>query len=100
MWRERFRYLRRRPREIDDEIEAELREHLERRIEALVRSGLSPDEARREALLRFGDLERTRRYCRVQQVEREREMHRRLAIGDVIQDVKIAVRGLLRAPVL
>src|SRR4051794_30942926 len=100
MWRERFQYLRRRPREIDADIEAELREHLERRIEALIATGLSRDAARREALLRFGDLDGTRRYCHVQQVERERDMHRRLALADVVQDVRIALRGLLRAPVL
>src|SRR3954463_6596055 len=100
MWRGRFESLRRRPREIDADIEAELREHLERRIEALIATGLSRDAARREALLRFGDLDGTRRYCHVQQVERERDMHRRLALADVVQDVRVAVRGLLRAPVL
>src|SRR3954463_11872121 len=100
MWRERFEYLRRRPREIDADIEAELREHLERRIEALIATGLSREVARREALLRFGDLEGTRRYCHVQQVERERDMQRRLALADVVQDARIALRGLLRAPVL
>ena len=95
-----FWFLRRRPREIAADVEDELRVHLDLRIEALMASGLSREEARREAIRRFGDLDSTRRYCREQGEEKEREMQRHLAVTDLIQDARIAIRGLLRAPVL
>jgi len=40
---------------VDREIEAELKSHVEMRIEDNVASGMSPDVARRDALLRFGN---------------------------------------------
>ena len=45
----RFWYLRRRPEAVRNEVDEELRIHLEMRIEDLRANGLSPDEARREA---------------------------------------------------
>src|SRR6185295_15633894 len=54
-----FWYLRRRPNELQAEVDEELRAHLEMRIEELVATGMSPDTARREALRRFGDWEYT-----------------------------------------
>ena len=97
---DRFSYLRRRPRDIEADVDAELRAHLDLRIEALKRSGLPEDEARREALRRFGDFEATRRYCRVQQGEKEREMQKRLALADFWSDARITMRGLMRVPVM
>jgi putative ABC transport system permease protein len=70
------------------------------RIDALVASGMSKDEARRKALEQFGDLEATRRYCRQQDQTREDEVQRTLLIQDFLQDVRISVRSLMRAPVL
>jgi len=43
-----------------DELEEEIRFHLERDIERLEARGLSPDEARREAVRRFGSVPRVR----------------------------------------
>src|SRR5580704_14070574 len=40
---------------VDREIEAELKSHIEMRIQDNVASGMSPDVARRDALLRFGN---------------------------------------------
>jgi predicted permease len=96
----RFAFLRRKPAEIAAEVDDELRAHLELRIDALMASGLSRDDARREALRRFGDIDGTRRYCRDQHTVKERSMQRRLAIGDLVQDARIALRGLARVPVL
>src|ERR1041384_5198129 len=48
-------------RGVRDEVGAELRFHLEERIEELVASGLSRAEAVREARARFGDLPRIAR---------------------------------------
>ncbi len=40
---------------VDQEIEAELRTHIEMRIEDNLAAGMSPEKARRDALLRFGN---------------------------------------------
>jgi predicted permease len=92
--------LRRKSGEIAEDVDDELRTHLELRTEALMASGLTREEARREALRRFGDINGTRQYCRQQHEEKERSMQRRLALGDLVQDARIAVRGLVRVPVL
>src|SRR5262245_6067654 len=90
--------FRRTPNEIAAEVDEELREHVERRIEALMAAGMTRAQARDEALRRFGDIDGTRAYCRTQHEAKERTMERRLALADLIQDMRIALRGLLRAP--
>jgi hypothetical protein len=40
---------------LERDIDAELRAHLEMRTEDNITSGMPPDEARRDALLRFGN---------------------------------------------
>jgi hypothetical protein len=40
---------------VDREIEAELKSHIQMRIEGSIAEGMSPAEARRDALLRFGN---------------------------------------------
>ncbi len=40
---------------IDREIDDELKAHIEMRMEDNIRAGMSPEEARRDALLRFGN---------------------------------------------
>lgn len=93
-----FWFLRRRRADIAADVDDELRDHLERRIEALIARGVSRDEARREALRRFGDIDATRQYCRRQDEEKERTMQRQFAIADLVQDARVALRGLVRAP--
>ena len=95
-----FWYLRRQPRSIDAEIQEELDLHLQMKLEELSARGFSPDEARREAERQFGDLELTRRYCRQQDLQKERRMQRSFVLGDLAQDARISVRSLLRAPAL
>ncbi len=96
----RFWYLRRRPEAVRNEVDEELRIHLEMRIEDLRANGLSPDEARREAERQFGDLEGTRRYCRRQDLEKENRVQRLLFVQDLAQDARIGLRNLLRVPAL
>src|SRR5262245_28148222 len=95
-----FWYLRRRPDSVAAEVDEELRTHLEMRTAELIAEGLAPDEARREALRRFGDLERTREYCRRQDRDKETHVQRGLMFDDLAQDLRICLRGLWRAPVL
>src|SRR5688572_8966994 len=93
-----FWYLRR--RSVKAEIDEELKLHLEMRIEELVAQGLTRDDARREALRQFGDLEAAREYCRRQDEQKENTMQRALLFQDFTEDLRIGLRSLLRAPVL
>jgi putative ABC transport system permease protein len=49
---------------VDAEIDEELAFHVERETALLVKRGLSPADARREALIRFGGVQRYREECR------------------------------------
>jgi predicted permease len=95
-----FWYLRRRPETVASEVDEELRQHIEMKVEELTASGMPVDEALREALRQFGDLEGARRYCRTEDERGERRVQRTLWLQDFGQDVRIAVRSLLRTPVL
>ena len=46
---------------VQDEMDAELESHVAMRTADLVRQGMQPDQARREALRRFGDFAEARR---------------------------------------
>ena len=82
------------------EVDEELRHHLELRVEELLARGLPVDAARREALRQFGDLERTRAYCRRQDEDKDKAMTRSLMLQDFAQDLRIGIRSLMRVPVL
>jgi putative ABC transport system permease protein len=84
---ERFNALFRRSL-VEQEMDEEFRFHLEMETEKLVREGLSPDAARREALIRFGGVERMR--------ERTREERGTRLIEDTIRDLHYAARALAK----
>jgi hypothetical protein len=79
-------------REIDGEIQAELNFHLECRAEENILAGMTPDDARRAAADRFGDLERIHIACR-HSLLGERIMLQRLQTG-LIAILLLAVLGL------
>ncbi len=84
--RMRFFVTRRQHRELDEE----LRFHLEQAMEANRAAGMTAAEARRQALIEFGGVERTREEC-----------HRQRPgwwLGTVAQDVRYALRGFRRNP--
>jgi len=95
-----FWYLRRSRRAIESEIDEELDLHLRMRVAELEARGLSPGDAAREARRQFGDLDRTRQYCRHQDLEKARRIGLALTVADLGQDLKIGTRGLLRVPAL
>ena len=86
-----FWYLRRGPETVRSDVEEELDLHLELRAEELRAGGMSSTEAHREALRQFGDVERTRQYCRSQDEQKETRMQRALMLEDFAQDVRISV---------
>ncbi len=81
-----------------DEVDDEIRFHLERKVEALVAGGMDPDEARREAERRFGDVEEVRVKMERETRRRRREDGWRERLDTLRQDLRYAVRRLLRSP--
>jgi putative ABC transport system permease protein len=83
---------------IREEVDEELRFHLEARAEALMDHGLERDEARAQALREFGDVEDARRY--IERLDRSTEVgkRRRDVMGEFRQDIVYAVRKLRSSP--
>ena len=83
-----LRLLRR--RELERKLDAELRFHFERQVADNVRGGMSEEEARRNARLKFGGLEEMKEECR--------EARGTLWVESTIQDLRLALRGLRKSP--
>jgi predicted permease len=75
---------------VDREIEAELAAHVDLRIEDNIAAGMLPDEARRDALMRFGNPTVTR--------ERVASADVTLSLESVWFDLRYATRQLRRSP--
>jgi len=75
---------------VNAEIDAELRSHLEMRVEDRISAGMSPEEARREALVKFGNPTVMK--------ERVAAMDVALTLDSFWNDVCYAFRQLRRAP--
>src|SRR5258707_552878 len=75
---------------VDREIDAELRSHIEMRVEDNVAAGMTPGEARRDAMLRFGSLMKTR--------ERVNAVDAVLAVESISMDARYSFRQLARSP--
>src|SRR5213078_1859487 len=93
-----FRLPWRTRRHIREDVDEELRFHLDMRVEELRALGMSADAARSEAMRQFGDLEDARHY--ITAVDRATEAaHRRSEyMADVRQDIIYAARKLRSAP--
>ena len=79
-----------RRRRAEDELDEELRFHLEQKIDEGVARGLSPEEARLEALRAMGGLEQ-----RKEEIRDARRVH---WLTDFVDDVRYAIRSLRRTP--
>src|SRR4051812_10620202 len=93
------RYLRILGASAEKQVDDELSFHLEMRVQEYVRRGLSPENARSEALRRFGDVGQVRDECRDLEHELERSMTRAHMWDETFQDIRYAFRTLLRQPV-
>ena len=83
---------------VDAEMDLEIEAHLAMRTADLVRAGMAPDAARREAERRFGDFARARRRLHEAAREREAAMQQRDRLGAIIADLRYAARQARRAP--
>ena len=82
-------------RDVDDELETLIAS----RVDHLVARGMSPGDARAEALRRLGtSLDDARRQLHTFADHRERRMHVNEFIDSVMHDIRYAARGLVRRP--
>jgi putative ABC transport system permease protein len=86
VWR-RLRRLGRR-RDLDARLDDEIRFHVEQQIAKNLRDGMPQDEARRQALIRFGGVEQVR--------ERTRDEFRAAHVEHLVRDVRYGLRSLRR----
>ena len=79
-----------RPGRGERDFAAEIESHLDHHIDDNMRAGMSPQEARRQALIKLGSV------ASVAEAHRERRGLPRLE--SILQDVRYAVRGMRRQP--
>ena len=84
--RVRFFFFRRKPAELEDELQF----HLEQATEFNLAAGMDPEEARRQARIQFGAVEAAR--------EQSHEQKPGWWLGTLVQDVRYALRGFRRSP--
>lgn len=82
----------------DRDLDTEFRFHLDMRTAELVRSGLSPDDARAEAQRQFGDVSDAWDYCRNEDRRRMREYRFTTWLGNLQRDLVLGLRLLRRQP--
>src|SRR5688572_8818815 len=86
----RLRSVFRRAR-VEQELDDEIRDHIDRRVAADVARGVAPDQARQAALRAFGGIQQSKEACR--------ELRGVTTIGHTIQDLRFASRRFRRAPI-
>jgi len=74
----------------DDDFQQEMQSHLEMFTEENIRSGMTPDEARRKALIRFGGV--------TQIAESQREQRGLPQFETILHDTRYAARVLRKSP--
>lgn len=79
-----------RKRSLDTQLDSELRFHIEELIEANIGAGLTPEEARRRAILEFGGKE--------QLTEELRDVYRVATIDNMVANAKSAIRFIRKSP--
>jgi len=77
-------------RRADAELDDELRDHVAQKTAAYVAKGMSPQEARRAALIELGGIEQAKEYCR--------DTRRVRWLQDLLQDLRFGLRMLRKSP--
>src|ERR1700757_2839085 len=83
-----FSFFRR--SQLDRDLDAEVSSHLELATEENLRRGLSPTEAHRQAMLRFGGPQQAK--------EQHREARSLPSLETLLQDLRFAFRTLRKSP--
>jgi putative ABC transport system permease protein len=74
----------------DERMKEEIEEHLASQTDENIRAGMSPLEARRQAVLKFGAVEAVK--------EEFREERRMLFLENLVQDVRYRLRMIRKSP--
>jgi len=93
-----FQFLRRSPSHLREDVDTEVRFHLDARADELIRAGLTETQAWAQARREFGDLDDARRYMRQIDRRTERSTRRRNLMWDVRHDIQYALRRLAASP--
>ncbi len=93
-----FQFLRRSRADIREDVDAEVRFHLDARVDELIASGCSRQAAIARARTEFGDLDDARHYMRQMDGRTERQRRRRTYMSDIRRDVQYALRRLRASP--
>ncbi|HEV7786671.1 MAG TPA: ABC transporter permease, partial [Thermoanaerobaculia bacterium] len=96
-WRRTFR-LHLRKGTVEQDVNDELAFHLEEAARELMAGGMEPQDARDEALRRFGEVEKTRQTCREIGRRRERGRWWTEGLGALAQDLRFSLRTLRKSP--
>ncbi|HTM01974.1 MAG TPA: ABC transporter permease [Vicinamibacterales bacterium] len=75
---------------LDVGLDEEIRFHVDQQTAKNVAAGMSPGDARRQALVRFGGVEQTK--------DATRDQFRSLSLEHLVRDFRFSRRALLRAP--
>src|SRR5690348_208325 len=78
------------------EVDDELQFHLEERVAKNIANGMSPEDARRAALARFGDVVGVRDECAQLLAQDRKAEARRDWLDDLRQDLRFALRSATR----
>ena len=78
------------PRQVDEDMKEEIREHLDRQIEENIARGMSPEKARHSALRALGGICQTEQQCR--------DARGSNILDDFLRDLRFGFRQLLRHP--
>src|SRR5512143_4094951 len=84
--------------DVTDEVRRELDHHLELSAREFERQGLPPEDARQAALAAFGDRSTIEPEVRDLRRSTVRERDRRDWWSELVQDIRVALRGLRRTP--
>ncbi len=93
-----FRFPWRTARQIREDVDEELRFHIDMRVEGLVALGHSRETARAQALREFGDIDDARRYIGAVDRDIEAAQRRSEFMSDFWHDIAYAGRKLRAAP--
>jgi putative ABC transport system permease protein len=94
----RRRYLRFWGADVRADVDDEIAFHLEQLVGYYVSTGLSPEEARRVAVERFGDRDHIARSMRTLANHRETSMRRTERVDAILRDGRYAFRQLAKRP--
>ncbi len=81
-------------RELDEEVAF----HVETRVARLIADGMPYDEARAEAVRRFGDVDDLRSYCHDIGRAHMRRVNTAERVQSVVQDVRVGIRQFRKSP--